>query len=117
MARRSANLFVQDMLDHIEIVEGLISGRDVASYANEPLVRLALERCIEIVSEASRQIPEELKQRHPQIPWRNIRDVGNILRHGYSFVDNTIIWGIATKSLPELKPVLQVILTQMPPEP
>lgn len=47
---------------------------------------------------------------------RDIRDVGNILRHGYSTVDNAIIWGIATKSLVELKSVLQSILTELPPD-
>nr|WP_294507592.1 HepT-like ribonuclease domain-containing protein [uncultured Rhodopila sp.] len=45
-----------------------------------------MTRCLEIISEASRRLPEEMKSRHPSIPWRNVGAAGNIFRHEYEKV-------------------------------
>ena len=57
-------------------------------------MKAALERFLEIVSEASRHIPMELKAASPLIRWRRIADIGNHLRHAYQHVDVDILWGI-----------------------
>jgi uncharacterized protein with HEPN domain len=64
----------------------------------EPMLRQAIERNIEIISEASRRLPDTMKARHPEVPWRDIAAIGNILRHEYPAV-NRDIWRIATKDL------------------
>jgi uncharacterized protein with HEPN domain len=51
-----------------------------------------LSRCLEIVSEASRRLPDELKARHPEIPWRDIAAAGNIYRHQYEDVLEQRVW-------------------------
>ena len=75
------NVRLHDILDNIVLVEGAIAGKDFDQFLADPILRLAVERAIEIISEASRHIPAELTARHPAIPWRNIRDIGNVLRH------------------------------------
>ena len=67
--------------------------------------QMIVERAIEIVSEASRHIPLEIQERHPNLPWRQIRNIGNILRHEYQRVDQTLIWKTAVYRLPELAAV------------
>jgi uncharacterized protein with HEPN domain len=52
-------------------------------------LRLGIERCLEIISEASRHLPEEFKQKYAEIPWRHVADIGNRLRHGYDTVNVT----------------------------
>lgn len=118
MAPSSVRVRITDMLDAIATTEDLIGGLTFETYTSLALrgQRRGVERCIEIVSEASRHIPHELKSRFPNIPWRRIRDIGNVLRHGYSSVDDLIMWRVATQSLPELAGVLQEMLASLPPD-
>ena len=101
---------LQDIFDNIGIVEAAISGGDAAAFAANPILRLAIERAIEIISEAARHIPEEVRARTSEVPWRNIIAIGNKLRHEYQRVDPDIIWNIAEVHLPALKPVIAAIL-------
>lgn len=118
MAQPSVRVRIADMLDAIATVEDLIDGIHFDIYTSLSLrgQRRGVERCVEIVSEASRHIPQDLKSRYPAIPWRRIRDIGNVLRHGYSSVDDRIIWRVATRSLPELAIALNDMLASLPPD-
>jgi uncharacterized protein with HEPN domain len=73
----------------------------------------ALERGVEILSEASRHIPEDVKARDPTIPWHQVKAIGNHIRHGYERVDLDVIWSVATESVDELKPVLRAMLVEI----
>jgi len=57
-------------------------------------MRAAFERFLEIISQASRHVPDELKADAPDIPWRRIADIGNHIRHAYNKVDAGILWNI-----------------------
>ena len=61
-----------------------------------------MQRGIEIVSEASRHLPPELKARHKHIPWRKVADIGNVLRHGYEVISAPILAKLARDDLPVL---------------
>lgn len=76
-------------------------------------LRRAVERCIEIVSEASRHIPDDLKDRFPNQPWHEIATIGNLLRHHYQRVDDLIVWKIATRSLPDLRKVIVSMIREV----
>jgi uncharacterized protein with HEPN domain len=98
---------VSDRLMHIRrsvaAIEGYWAGKTFADYeANEPL-RAATERHLLIISEAVRHLPQIDKDNHPQIPWRNIAGIGNILRHGYDGVDAQQIWRVVQYDLPALE--------------
>jgi uncharacterized protein with HEPN domain len=66
----------------------------------------AVTRCLEIISEASRRLPEDLKARQPHIPWKNIAGAGNIYRHEYEDVDAKLIWDTIQLALPPLQTVI-----------
>jgi uncharacterized protein with HEPN domain len=118
MSNRSVRARIEDMLEAIATVDDLIGGLDFQTYESLALrgQRRGVERCIEIISEASRHLPESMKVQYPIIPWRHVRDIGNVLRHGYSSVDDLIIWRIATSSLVELRTVLQLMISSLPPD-
>jgi uncharacterized protein with HEPN domain len=79
---------------------------DFADYARTWHVRRAVARGVEIISEASRHLPDELKEHYPAIYWQEIASIGNLLRHDYGRIDNRIMWRIVEKYLPELKEVV-----------
>ena len=62
----------------------------------------AVERGLEIISEASRNVTDEYKALAPEIPWRQIAAIGNLLRHEYQRTDSSAIWNIVTEHLPAL---------------
>jgi len=64
-----------------------------------------VERGIEIISEASRHLADELKARHPNIPWTKVAGIGNVLRHDYEHVAPNILWKLVQSDLPELEQV------------
>lgn len=61
----------------------------------------AVMRALEIISEASRRLPQSVRDRHPHLPWRAIRDVGNFYRHQYNVVED-FVWRTVTHDLPSL---------------
>jgi uncharacterized protein with HEPN domain len=70
----------------------------------------AVVRALEIVSEASRRLPEDLKNRYPDVPWRSVRDAGNFYRHSYENVATSFIWETALDHLPPLMAVVEMVL-------
>jgi uncharacterized protein with HEPN domain len=94
-----------------EVAE-MVSGLDLASFKTGFRTRRAVERCIEIVSEASRHIRDSMKSKHGDQPWHEIAAVGNLLRHEYRHIDDEVIWKIASKSLPSLRAVIVAMLAE-----
>ena len=78
----------------------------------EPMLRRAIERDVEIISEASRYIPEDLTAKHPIIPWRKVAGIGNVLRHGYKLIDDHEMWDIVTHDLSPLKATIERMLLE-----
>lgn len=99
--------WLDDMLDAIDWIGRLTAGKSIADYRADRPMRDAVERNIERLSEASRHLPPELTAAHPELPWRQIAQVGNILRHAYRRVDHAIVWEIVELDLPALRTALE----------
>ena len=93
---------LEDMRDAIDAIAGYMHGKTFDDYRGEPMMRDAVGRNIERLSEASRHLPEDLKARHGSIPWRQIADIGNVLRHAYRKVNDRTIWETVELHLPPL---------------
>jgi uncharacterized protein with HEPN domain len=102
------------MLEAIEGVAGYLAGKSFDDYRREPILRDAVERRIERISEASRHIPDALKATAPQIPWRAVAAIGNILRHDYEGVRGDEVWRIATRDLPLLRTAVEAMIRALP---
>lgn len=103
MAGRSALPRLHDIRDAILGISETISGVTFQTYCSVWHIRRATERGIEIISEASRHIPDGLKAKHAGIPWQEIAAIGNILRHEYARIENEIIWQVTQRYLADLK--------------
>lgn len=109
VADRSA-LHLKHMLDNIERILEWTSHANLEAYGANPMLRDAVGRCLERISEASRRLPDELKATQPQIPWRRAADIGNVLRHEYHDIADTEIWRIARNELPLLRDAVRAMI-------
>ncbi len=94
---------LSDILASISQIERITSGMTPELFASDITVRAATERFLEIVCEASRRLPDEIKQQEPGISWRKMIDFGNLLRHAYQSTKTEFVWDIVQNDLPPLK--------------
>jgi uncharacterized protein with HEPN domain len=99
----------------IEDIRALLRGKSRADFAADLMLRLATERLLEVISEASRHIPEDVKSSENQIPWQRVADLGNWLRHAYHRIDADILWNIAENDLEPLKGFVERIIAKERP--
>jgi uncharacterized protein with HEPN domain len=92
-----------DIVEAIELIRAEIAGATLQSLESDKRKRWLVERGIEIISEASRHLSEELKARHPEIPWSKVAGIGNVLRHEYERVAHDVLWRVVRDELPPLE--------------
>lgn len=107
---------LEDILDAITDMTRFLTDRSFDEYQRDKLLRLAIERCVEIISEASRHIPPDMKARHAAVPWQNVADIGNVLRHAYQSVDPQIMWEVATRHVAVLRDAVEHMLSEIGPD-
>lgn len=98
------------ILRAIEDIQTFVAGKSRQQFVADVIVRMATERAFEIISEASRCIPQEVKAQQPQIDWQGMADFGNILRHAYHRVNADRLWDIAERNLPPLKAFAEKVI-------
>lgn len=94
---------LEDMRQAIANIRRLLQGKTLEAIRDETMTRAAFERFLEIISEASRHIPDDWKSAvAPAIPWRQVADLGNVLRHAYDKTDAAALWSIYEDDLDAL---------------
>jgi uncharacterized protein with HEPN domain len=99
MATRSPLLRIHDMLESIRGIEKALAGKSIRDYERSWLLRSAVERGIEVISEASRHLGRDLKAQHKDVRWKDIAGIGNILRHDYQRVDASRLSGRQSRTI------------------
>ena len=94
---------LKDISESIAEIQKLLAGVDFQTYSTDRMLSLATERLLEIVYEASRTLPDEIKTSAPDIDWRKMIDFGNLLRHAYHITNVIIVWDIIQNHLPSPK--------------
>jgi uncharacterized protein with HEPN domain len=92
--------------DEIEGMTAALRGVNHDAFVENYVLRRAAERALLIISEAAKALPQSLTDRYPEIDWRGVRGLGNVLRHDYERVDPGTLWEILSAKLPELAPVI-----------
>jgi uncharacterized protein with HEPN domain len=110
---RSVSLRIQDMLDAMAGIRQAIAGDAIDTVAADWIRQRAVECGFEIISEASRHIPPELKRSEPATRWDKIAGLGNILRHDYADVSLPLLLRVAEDEFPALEAALRRMLASV----
>ena len=94
----------------------LLEGRSLAAYLRDLVLRLALERALELVGEPASRVSERTRSAHPQIEWRAIVGLRNILAHQYGVIDHERLYRTVLEGVPGLITALEAILEHNQPD-
>jgi uncharacterized protein with HEPN domain len=92
-----------DIIENIERIDRFTAGQDLQGFATNEQAVLAVKYALLIISEAATKLGDVAADLCPDIPWREIRGLGNRLRHGYDSIDSVRIWLLLERNLPPLK--------------
>lgn len=95
--------WLNDILYHINLAQSFVAGLEYQDFENDLLRFHAVMRCLEIISEASRRLPNEVKARHPSIAWKEMAASGNVYRHDYDRIAPRRVWNTVQLALPPLR--------------
>jgi uncharacterized protein with HEPN domain len=105
--------YLKDILDAINDIENFVKDTDYIKFVTNHMRRNAVVRSLEIIGEASKNIPEELRNQYKNIPWKRMVGMRDKLIHGYFGVDYESVWAVATDRIPEIKhPLAKMIKEQ-----
>ena len=105
---------LRDILESIELINQFVQDLDFSSYQRDEKTRAAVERKMQILTEAVIRLEMEGSEAFPEIDWRGYRGMGNFLRHSYDRVSDEIVWNTVQEDLPLLKHTVEKALGSSP---
>jgi uncharacterized protein with HEPN domain len=111
MPARSSLPRLTDIIEAIERIRSVLASVTLEAFEADWQKRWLVERGVEIISEASRHLADELKAQHPEIPWPKVAAIGNVMRHEYERIAPDVLWRLAKNELPPLEKVCRAELT------
>lgn len=111
--KRTQKQFIVDILDAMSHAEGFIKELSHEELKQDVRTQWALERAFAIIGEAAKKVNPELRERYPELPWRDIAGMRDFLVHGYWMVQLEIIVDTIRIDFPKHKPIFEQILRDM----
>lgn len=104
------------LLDIIELIEAISRHRPDSEevFVSDEMLLTASIHWVQTIGEAANAVSEETRQRHPDVPWREVVDMRNLLAHGYRQVDPSIVWQVVVRDLPRLEAQIRRVLDGLP---
>jgi len=111
--RRGLRLRLEHILRGIARIEQLTGGKTALDYLADEGLREMVERNVARISEAARFVPDDVRARYSDIPWRRVVGIGNVIRHDYDEIDDRVMWDTATEKLLPLKEAVESMLREV----
>ena len=109
---RECKVFLKDVLECIQKIEDHVGKIDFELFEEDEWTQDAVIRNFEVIGEATKSIPDEIKKKFPEIDWKKVVGLRDVLIHQYSSVNVRILWDIIQNKMPELKRVVLNLLNQ-----
>jgi uncharacterized protein with HEPN domain len=100
---RKVNLFLIDIIENMKMAEDLVSRIDYQTFVSDKPRHYAVLRCIEVIGEAAKHIPEEIRSENPSIPWKELAGMRDKVIHFYMGVDFDVVWQMVKTRYPSLR--------------
>jgi uncharacterized protein with HEPN domain len=114
--KRKIRLYLKDILDNIDFAETLVKNKEYDLFAADITSQYAAVRCLEIIGEAAKQIPEILRSKYPQVPWRDMAGMRDKIAYFYFGVNINVVWKTITETIPVVRPFIQKAYEEMQDE-
>ena len=113
MSKRDWHLYIEDILDCIKKIEEYIGQMDCKDLKGDSKTADAIIRNLEIIGEASKNIPDPIKGQYSDVPWLDMADLRNRVAHGYFEINLEVVWNIIKGEIPKLKEQMKYILERV----
>ena len=104
--------YLNDILEAITDIETFLKDQNYHLFENDHMRRNAVVRSLEIIGEATKNIPDDVRSRNVDLPWKRMAGMRDKLIHGYFGVDYESVWAVAIERLPEIKPLIQKMIDE-----
>jgi hypothetical protein len=115
VTNRPARIRLEDLKQAMARVRQYTEGLTYDEFIEDEKTMDAVLRNLEVIGEAARNIPEELRGKYPDVEWHRMIGLRNIISHEYFGVDMQIIWEVATRNVPETEPLVADMLKRLTP--
>lgn len=109
---REFTQFLQDILEAIDDIEGFVKEMEFNEFSGDKKTIYAVTKALEIIGEATKNLPDALKNEYPEVPWKFMAGIRDKVVHGYFSVDLPIVWSTVKTDVPSLKPLIEEILEE-----
>lgn len=116
MSKRDVKLYVKDILEAIKAIEKFVEGMDFENFKEDDKTSSAVIRKFEIIGEATKNIPQSIKEKYPHIPWKEMAGFRDRLIHFYFGIKYDIVWDTIKLRLPELRNNIEKLLKDLEEE-
>ena len=105
--------YLDDILDAVEKIERFTDGMNYAEFVEDPKTVDAVLRNFEVIGEAAKNVPEEVRQEYSDVPWSEMAGMRDKLIHGYATVELRIVWTTIQEELPALGPQINSVRDEL----
>jgi uncharacterized protein with HEPN domain len=111
--KRDFLVYLDDILDAMGKAEMFVAGMSYAQFEDDLRTNYAVTRAMEIVGEATRRLPVSFREQYPYVPWQDMAGMRDKIIHGYDNVNLRIVWDVVKRDIPEVRPLIQQILSDL----
>jgi len=108
--KREYKLFIQDIKECIAQIDEFVGNMKLEDFKADEMVSSAVVRKLEVIGEATENIPSEIRQKYKELPWSDMAKMRDKIIHGYFGIDYEVVWKTIKERLPEIKPKIDSIL-------
>jgi uncharacterized protein with HEPN domain len=105
--------YLADLLDAIKKIEDFIVGLEFETFKKDEKTIFAVIRALEIIGEATKHIPDDIRMQYPEVPWKDMAGMRDVLIHDYFGVDEETVWLTVKEKIPEIKPLINKIMAEV----